>query len=108
MGYYVCFRFFLCVPSFLVVFFVAVQVNHHELDGDWFQSIRDKLNWNARNMQKPLNLTAPTTRGLEGQSLTSAKSTPFIRDSGQGEDKKGGGGKGGRALPPDAASGSPI
>lgn len=29
------------------------QVNQHELDGDWFQSIRDKLNWNLRTMQTP-------------------------------------------------------
>lgn len=29
------------------------QVNHRELDGDWFQSIRDKLNWNLRTLQLP-------------------------------------------------------
>lgn len=29
------------------------QVNERELDGDWFQSIRDKLNWNLRTLQTP-------------------------------------------------------
>ena len=29
------------------------QVNQRELDGDWFQSIRDKLNWNLRTLQTP-------------------------------------------------------
>ncbi|CAN0090631.1 unnamed protein product, partial [Ectocarpus fasciculatus] len=28
-------------------------VNQRELDGDWFQSIRDKLNWNLRTLQTP-------------------------------------------------------
>eukprot|EP00752_Nemacystus_decipiens_P002047 g1962.t1 len=28
-------------------------VNQRELDGDWFQSIRDKLNWNLRTLQSP-------------------------------------------------------
>ncbi|CAM9771646.1 unnamed protein product [Phaeothamnion confervicola] len=28
-------------------------VNHHELDGDWFQSISEKLHWNLRTLQKP-------------------------------------------------------
>ena len=31
----------------------SVQVNQRELDGDWFQSIRDKLNWNLRTLQSP-------------------------------------------------------
>lgn len=29
-------------------------MNHRVLDGDWFQSIRDKLNWNLRTLQSPL------------------------------------------------------
>jgi len=29
-------------------------VNQLDLDGDWFESIREKLNWNVRTLQKPL------------------------------------------------------
>lgn len=29
-------------------------LNSRPLDGDWFQSIRDKLHWNVRTLQKPL------------------------------------------------------
>jgi hypothetical protein len=29
-------------------------LNSRALDGDWFQSIRDKLHWNVRTLQKPM------------------------------------------------------
>ena len=31
-------------------------LNSLPLDGDWFQSIRDKLHWNVRTLQKPLKV----------------------------------------------------
>lgn len=46
------------VPIRVLVFYLPVlvfilKVNQRELDGDWFQSIRDKLNWNLRTLQSP-------------------------------------------------------
>ena len=40
------------------------QVNHRELDGDWFQSIRDKLNWNLRTEQAPWEGDLPKQEAL--------------------------------------------
>lgn len=43
-------------------------LNSRPLDGDWFQSIRDKLHWNVRTLQKPLGPRgypkSPRTGGL--------------------------------------------
>jgi NAD kinase len=33
-------------------------LNHFDLDGDWFASIRDKLHWNLRLLQTPQSPSA--------------------------------------------------
>lgn len=43
---------------------LCIQVNHRVLDGDWFQSIRDKLNWNLRTLQSPLEGDRSTQEAL--------------------------------------------
>lgn len=86
-----------------------LQVNQRELDGDWFQSIRDKLNWNLRNMQVPFQDGASVSTPVPRPPPTPAtifRHTDYAASDGENEDESSG--KDGRALPPDTASGSPI
>lgn len=52
------------------------KVNQRELDGDWFQSIRDKLNWNLRTLQSPYHDDQASSDLVGGNDNPSAGSPP--------------------------------
>lgn len=85
-------------------------MNERELDKDWFQSIRDKLNWNARNMQKPYeNRGSDSTAAARARSSSATvfRNGDYLDDV-DDDGKDVGNGKDNRKLPPDTATGSPI
>jgi hypothetical protein len=57
-------------------------LNSRALDGDWFQSIRDKLHWNVRTLQKPMQAAQAASQAPYASNNSSSKSKSSSSSSG--------------------------